>query len=128
MFIGGKSGQHIQKDEKTQLPLPKRQEQKQNVESKSRALCLSPALNNPRAVDSAPKSAFSPDPWAHPDPLPVSGARPCPAQPVRKQWELFVLISPCFSKGPNKALPESLVWPLFISIDWRRPSALVGVR
>ena len=55
------------KTKKTQPALLKSWEQKQGVASKSRVLCMPPALTT-KGVGKTPKPPLQPDPWTHPYP------------------------------------------------------------
>ena len=92
------------KKKETQLPLLKSQEPKQGVGSKSRVLCMSPAHSTTKGVG-GPTSGHAPTLIPYKQPAhPTSG---------REQGKLLhVLSALCCSGGPNKALPEFLVWPL----------------
>ena len=92
--------QKIQKDQKTQLPLLKNREEKPGVGSKSRVLCMSPALNTTKG-------------WAehlsHPSGL-APGHTPTltpykePARPLLRKWARETVTCFCsllWSQGPQ---------------------------
>ena len=91
-------------------------EQKQGIRSKSRVLRMPPAHNVTEGVGKPPKLALQPDPPGHTPTLTVhkeQARRFHPAQLVSQQGILLFVLPPlCCSRGPNKALPEFLVWPL----------------
>ena len=77
LCAGAAGASYRQKDtkrpKKPQLPLLKSWAQKQGVASKSRVLCVTPALNPTRGVGKTPKPPLWLDPWTHPYPHPIKG-------------------------------------------------------
>ena len=112
----------VQKDQKSQLPLLRIRAQKQGVRSKSRVLRMPAALNTTKGVGRPPKLPLRPDPWTHPLPSPHIRNQFTPHTPhppsgrEQAREPVGCSRSPRCSRGPSKALPEFLAWPLSISI------------
>ena len=104
----------IQKTKKNPLlPILKSLEQKQGVGSKSSVLSMPVALNTSRGVGRPPQPRLWPDPWTHPYPHPIQGTSSRTLGGASKQGNLLFVLAPrCCSRGPNKALPAFVVWPL----------------
>ena len=98
--------QNNKKINKTQLPLLQSQEQKQGTTH-------APYTHTAKRVGKIPKSALQPEPWTLPLLSHQIKSQLIPSQQADKQGTLLsVLKYPCYSRGPNKALSEFLVWPL----------------
>ena len=100
---------------KTQLPLPKSQEQKQMFGSKNRVLSMPPAHRATKGW--ADHLSHCAPPGRTPGHTPTLA--PCtepvsPCQPQgREPGNLLLVLAPlCSSRIPDKTLPEFLVWPL----------------
>ena len=88
---------------------------------------MPPAHNTSRGWANHPSHASGPTPGHTPTLTPYKE----PAHPLLGNEQgnlLLVFVPPCGSRGPNKALPEFLVWPL-INFFWlRRPRSLISIR
>ena len=102
----------IQKDQKKpQLSPLKSQEKTLDVWSKSRVLRMPPALNSTEGWAKTPKPLLWPDAWTHLFPHPIRNQL-APAS-GSEQGNLLLVFAPSWGRrGPNKGLPEFLVWPL----------------
>ena len=99
--------QKIQRDQETQLPLLKSLEQKQGVGSKSKVLRMPPAHTTTYGVGKHLSHPSGDTPTLTPYKEPA-----CPCSGSEQTRESVVCSrSPLLQQGPNKALPEFLVWP-----------------
>ena len=101
----------IQKDSKTELPPLKSREQKQGIRNKSRVLCMPAACTPLEGWAEHLSRPSSPTPEYTPTLTPYKE----PARPAlgSEQGNLLLVFTPsCDCRGPNKALPEFLVWSL----------------
>ena len=105
---------------KIQLPFLKIWEQKQGT---VHAPCTQHHLRGGQTTSATPL----PQPLDTPLPSPPIRNQLAPSRWVSKQGNLLLVFDlHCCSRGPNKALPEFLVWPL-INFYWlRRPKSLVS--
>ena len=90
--------------------------------------CTCPLHTAPPRGGYTPRSLLWPNLWTCPYPPSIKGTS-SHTIPGSKQGKLFlVFILLCCSRGPSKALPESLVWPL-LNFHWlRRPRTLASNR
>ena len=103
------------KTKKAQLPLLKSWEQKQCPEQK----CMPLALNSTKGMGKPPQPHLQPESWTHPTLIPYK--EPTHPRLGTKQGNLLLVFAPsCYSRGPNKALPEFLDWPLINFYWWRK--------
>ena len=107
-----KLGQILDKrDQNTQLPLLKGLEHKTGCWEQKQGTARAPCTT--KGVGKPPKPPSSPI-WTHPYPHPTWGTSlSLPKKQASKGTRLFSLAQhPCFSRGPDKALPKLPVQPL----------------
>ena len=112
--------QKIQRNQKSQLPLLKSLKQKHSLESKYSVLSMSDAHNAMKGVGKylsyfsslTPGHTPALTPCKEQAPFPSPRNSPLPCTGASKGTCPLLLLPACCSRGPSKALPEFLVWPL----------------
>ena len=124
--VRANSGQKIERDQKTQLLLFKSSEQNTGSAAKA-GYCACPLHTPPPKGWAKPLSHPPARPLDTPLPSPHIRNKLAPPRGASKQENLLFDLAPrCCSRGPNKALPEFLVWPLINFYCLRRQRTLVS--
>ena len=83
----------------------------QSVGNKSRVLSMPPAYNIVGGVSTTPKPPLRPD-LDHTLTSPHIMNKFIPSLGANRQGNLLLVLTPCYSRGPSKALLEFLMWTL----------------